>query len=268
MALTASATSLEAVFFSTYPDAPAFKTSLTNCRLECIDRISTFTPMSIATIWRVASSPFKSGMAMSIRIRLGVSLRTRSTASRPLSASPTISTFGSRSSTPRSPARTTSWSSARMMRMVDIEEMNGARGQISCANDSFPRCKSQWDGAGEDARRLVPQMFRANSLNGRKCPHATAQRLQAPLLYGRACNRRIIGVLQIAPHVRVMHSQARHHECPRQRDQDERRHDQHDYGHGQFPDPVVRRQQRRSRFWIGFERPGAGIKVEGRSGEV
>jgi hypothetical protein len=59
-------------------------------------------------IWRVASSPFSWGIARSITTTSGFNASTRSTASRPLLASPHTFQPPSFSSSERSPWRTTS----------------------------------------------------------------------------------------------------------------------------------------------------------------
>ncbi|CAM5480413.1 hypothetical protein SALBM217S_06998 [Streptomyces griseoloalbus] len=79
---------------------------------------STFAVPSAATISRVASMPLSSGMRMSIRTTSGASSRTCSTASRPLTASPTTSMSGMALSSTEKPSRTIIWSSAIRTRMV------------------------------------------------------------------------------------------------------------------------------------------------------
>src|SRR6185437_7501213 len=66
---------------------------------------------SRATMRRVASMPFISGMWMSIRIRAGLSVSTRPTASRPFLASPANSKPSSLRSTARAARRNGAWSS-------------------------------------------------------------------------------------------------------------------------------------------------------------
>src|SRR5712692_8616492 len=61
---------------------------------------------------RVAASPSRSGMRMSISTRSGRSWRDSATASWPVAASPTTSRSGSGASMVRSPSRASSWSSA------------------------------------------------------------------------------------------------------------------------------------------------------------
>lgn len=81
-------------------------------------RTSTLDVLSAATISRVASMPFSSGMRMSIRTTSGDSSRTFATASRPLTASPATSMSGIAFSRTEKPSRTIIWSSAISTRIV------------------------------------------------------------------------------------------------------------------------------------------------------
>lgn len=69
-------------------------------------------------IRRVAASPSRRGMRMSISTMSGRSSRTRRTASSPSAASPATSMSGCASSRARKPARTSSWSSASVTRIT------------------------------------------------------------------------------------------------------------------------------------------------------
>lgn len=69
-------------------------------------RTSTFASAFAATISRVASMPFSSGIRMSISTTSGWSAATWPTASRPFTASPTTSMSGIAFSSTEKPSRT------------------------------------------------------------------------------------------------------------------------------------------------------------------
>jgi len=81
-------------------------------RSECIETASTFTFGISARICRVASTPFSSGIPMSMITRSGDSSRARRTAIRPLLASPTMSRPGRVANSVRSPSQNSRWLSA------------------------------------------------------------------------------------------------------------------------------------------------------------
>ena len=99
------------LFFRIYPAAPACSMSSTKRFPACMESATTFAEGSSETIFRVASIPSKSGIVMSIITTFGERVRTRSTASWPSPASPTIRKSSSSSRRRRSPFLKSGWSS-------------------------------------------------------------------------------------------------------------------------------------------------------------
>ena len=81
---------------------------------------------SAPQISRVASSPSRCGIRMSIRMTSGRSFRASATASVPSLASPTTSRSGAESTSTRKPPRTSAWSSATTTRITRPPPRSGS----------------------------------------------------------------------------------------------------------------------------------------------
>ena len=82
-----------------------------------MDKISTCTSGQVRFRRDVASSPFRPGMAMSIKTSWGCKASAMATTAMPSLTSPTTSILGMDSSSFRTPARTRVWSSASKTRI-------------------------------------------------------------------------------------------------------------------------------------------------------
>src|SRR5690606_35954004 len=109
--------SSSALVFLTYPMPPASRTARRYSSSACMVRTRTRVSFPSAAIRRVASRPPMPGMERSMTTTSGFSLSTASIASSPVPASPTTTMSSSASRRARSPARRTTWSSARRMRI-------------------------------------------------------------------------------------------------------------------------------------------------------
>src|SRR5215203_4098484 len=102
------------------PRAPASSTSLTRASVSCIVKIRISTLESLERICRVASTPLSVGRPKSRTATSGRVARASSTASLPSDASATTSQPACDCRIVRSPARTTSWSSAIRIRVIQL----------------------------------------------------------------------------------------------------------------------------------------------------
>lgn len=112
-ARTASASSAALASFSRYPAAPASTARRMSASVSYVVSTTTFASGSSL----MAATPSPPGIRKSIRITSNSRALARATASGPDPASPVTSISGSAASMPRSPDRTTGWSSASMTRM-------------------------------------------------------------------------------------------------------------------------------------------------------
>src|SRR4051812_9900834 len=101
------------------PRAPASSTSLTRVSVSCIVKIRISTPGTLARICLVASTPLSAGRLKSRTATSGRVARALSIASIPSEASAATSQPGCDSRIVRNPARTTSWSSAIRIRIIE-----------------------------------------------------------------------------------------------------------------------------------------------------
>src|SRR5579872_3173682 len=104
-------------------------------------RITTPTREFAARMRRVASIPFKLGIAKSITTTSGASASANRTLSRPSAASATTVISGSRSSMARRPSRTTVWSSANKIRISSMSVPLVQFGNRQCRVN---QCPSPW----------------------------------------------------------------------------------------------------------------------------
>ena len=98
--------------------APASIAGTTSVSVSKVVRTSTRALMPFSASNLIALTPSSTGMRRSISTTSGRSAAARSTASLPLAASPATSNSPLASKMPRSPSRTTGWSSAISSRMV------------------------------------------------------------------------------------------------------------------------------------------------------
>jgi len=104
-----------------YPIAPEANALRIYSSLSCMVRINIFASQKTFLICKVASSPFKRGMATSIKITSGFICAASLTAWWPSSASAITSISGSFSSKARMPSRKIVWSSASSTFIFFIE---------------------------------------------------------------------------------------------------------------------------------------------------
>ncbi len=102
-----------------------------------MDRISTLVCGATLSTRKVASRPLRPGIAMSISTRLGCNCSVMATTAMPSSASPTTSRPGMASTSLRTPARTSLWSSANTTRIVPMQSYSP--GLVSQCAKKAPR---------------------------------------------------------------------------------------------------------------------------------
>ncbi len=106
--------------FRRYPETPAWMASAMAGRVSSTVNRITRVPGCSSRMIRVASMPPIPGMCTSMNTTSGWSSATRSTASSPVEASPTISTSSESASVDWMPARVIGWSSAIRIRMGTV----------------------------------------------------------------------------------------------------------------------------------------------------
>lgn len=126
---TASCTEATGASFNRNPLAPLRIARQTYSSRSNVVRTTMRTAV-LLVMRRVASSPSMTGIRMSRSITSGQSVRASSTAATPLSASPTTSRSSARWSMPRSPTRTSGWSSTTATRIMS-GDLSGHRGRGS-----------------------------------------------------------------------------------------------------------------------------------------